>query len=302
MPMRMLVGGAWKGPITSGNFRVKSGAIGGGSWVSPAYCRMRVNGAWFDTGYVGYPAAPINFSIQAWSYSAVALQWNAGSGGAPVSAYNLVQTDSAGNWLNQVEVGGSPWGNFGVSPDTRYQFYIRSKSSAGLYSGFVGPIRAQIGHDVSYNYGYVLRERAWQSDTVSGWFNKDDFIAVYVPGSGTGDGRAGDILIQGLHSRNFHTPQSGTVSGTASRTLNHLYNNGDFGSVGTVPGGWGEDLGLNNWSGNSYWGYIPRGTGWSTSGNQYYQLGVDAVWLTGVERYNNYEIVSTNPAVGNSYW
>ena len=299
MPMRMKVSGAWVGPLASGNFRVKSGKTGAGSWIYPASVKMKVNGVWVDTGYVGYPAAPVNFAINGWSYSAVALQWGAGAGGAPVSAYNLVQTDSAGNWLNQVEVSGSPWGNFSVNWDTRYQFYIRSKSAAGLYSGFVGPIRAAIGHPRQDTYDYVLRERPWQSGTVGGWYNKGDWIAIYV--AGAGDGRAGDILIQGLHSRNFTAPQ-GPPSGTPSRTINHLFNNGDFGSIGSVGQGWGEDLGLNNWSSNTYWGYIPQGTGWSTTGNQYYQLHVDSVWLSGTERYNNYEIVSTIAEQGNTYW
>jgi len=297
MPMRMKVNGAWTGAIASGNFRVRSG----GAWIYPAYCRMRVNGAWVDTGYVGYPSAPVNLWVHAWSYSAIALNWTLGSGGAPVSAVNLVKTDPAGNWLNQVEVGaGGPWGNFNMSWDTRYRFYIRAKGASGLYSGFYGPLNVSCGHPRQDTYGYVLRERAWQSDVIGGWFNKDQACWIYV--AGAGDGRAGDILIQGLHSRNWRTPQSGTVSGTASRTLNHIYNNGDFGSVGTVGGGWGEDLGLNNWSSNSYWGYVPRGTGWSTTGNQYYQAGVDQVWLTGTERYNNYEIVSTIAEQGNGYW
>lgn len=291
--------GSWSPTIADGNFRIK---WGGTAWTFPGTLKVKDGdvgtGVWVDTGYHGFPNPPSNLQISSWSYSNVQVVWDfAASGGAPIDYYEVVITDEASNWLDVENSTDNYSPNWGVSPDTRYQFYVRSHSSNGLQSAYVGPLRVQIGHDISYNYGWVNRQRPWQSNVVSGGHNRDDPFWVSVPSS---------VVLDAMHWRNMRAPQSSAVTPGTSRTVNWILNGGDFGPInantGTILSGDNRDYGFDNPGNGSNWGVVPRGSGWSTTGNSFYQLWLDSLWMTGTETYANWEVVSTDPAVGNSYW
>jgi hypothetical protein len=292
--------GSWSPTIADGNFRLK---WGGTAWTFPGAVKVKDGdvgtGAWVDTGYHGYPNPPTNLRVNSWSYTNAQAAWDyAPAGGAPIDYYHIVITDAAGTWLAQENSTDNLSPNWSVSPDTKYQFYVRSHSSNGLMSGFVGPLRIQIGHDVSYNYGYVTRQRYWQSAVLSGARNKDDPFWVTVPSS--------IAALSGMHWRNLRTPQSSVVTPGTNRTVNLIANNGDLGPInntwGTILSGNNGDWAFNNAGSDLIWGLVARGSGWSTTGNGTYMLWCDQFWMDGTENYSNYEVVSTNPAVGNSYW
>lgn len=302
-------GGGWSGNVPNGNLRAKWG----GGWFVPTYVYVKANstggttsppagapygGNWVDTGYRGYPLAPQSIWVHAWSLNAVALGFTGPpAGGAPVVAYNLVQTDSAGNWLNQVEVGGSPWGNFGVGEDGYYQFYVRSKSAAGLYSPFTGPVRVKIGHSEQGYWATENRTRGWQSETIGGYRNKDDPFWVGIPGV---------CVITGMHWRNLQMPGSSVVTPGTNRDVNWVIYGSDWGTIrnnlGSVYKGDNRDYPYNNQGDGSPWGIVARGAGWSTTGNTNVMLYCDAFWCSGTETYQVSVYYVTRNYEGNSYW
>jgi hypothetical protein len=296
--LRVSSGGGWAGPVGDGNLRVKWG----GPWISPAYVYHKMGdlggGYWRDTGYRGYPNPPQSIWVHAWDFNNVALGFTGpAAGGAPTVAYNLVQTDSAGNWLNQVEVGGSPWGNFGVGQDGYYQFYVRSKSAAGLYSGFTGPVRVKIGHTETGYWQTEGRTEGWTSETASGYRNKDDPFWVGIPPS---------VILTSMHWRNLQMPGSSVVTPGTNREVNWVFAGQDYGTIraqlGTVYKGNNTDWAFNNWGDWNPWGIVARGAGWSTTGNTNVMLYTDGLWCHGTHHYNVDVYYVTRYHEGNSYW
>lgn len=293
-------GGGFDGPVANGKLQTKWG----GGWFVPTVIYAKSGalgtGGWVDTGYRGYPNPPQGIWVHAWNFGAVALGFSGpAAGGAPVAAYQLVQTDSAGNWLSQVEVGGSPWGNFGVGEDGYYQFYVRSKSAAGLYSNFVGPLRVRIGHTEQGYWQTEGRTQYWSSEHVSGARNRDDPFWI---------GHGGDCVLQTMHWRNLRTGgMSGTVSPWGSRTVNYIFNGGDFGAIngelGEILNGHSYDKGGFGHTGTGAgWGLVARGSGWSTVSNGYYMLWLDDFWCDGYQNYNVNVYYITRYYQDNGYW
>jgi hypothetical protein len=286
--------GGWAA-ASNGNIRVKWG----GNWNTASYVYRKTNGQWADSGYRGYPLAPQSIWVHAWSFSAVALGFTGPpAGGAPVAYYHLVQTDSNGNWINQVNVGGSPWGNFGVGEDGYYQFYVRSVAASGLASAFTGPVRVRIGHTEQGYWATENRQQGWNSEQVGGYRNMDEPFWVGSPGN---------VYITGLHWRNLRTGgMSSVVTPGTNRTVNYVFNGGDFGAMngnlGTIYNGHSYDYGLGNPGGEGPWGLVARGVGWSTTGNGYYMLVCDALWLSGTETYQVSVYYVTRNYQDNGYW
>jgi len=296
-----LGGGSWK-QITDGNARVKRPWEG--SWTSPTYVYAKIGGlgggSWRDTGYRGYPNPPQSIWVHAWDFNNVAIGFSGpAAGGAPVVAYQLVQTDSNGNWMNAPEVGGSPWGNFAVGEDGYYQFFVRSKSAAGLYSNFIGPVKVRIGHTEQGYWAAENRTRGWQSDHPSGARNADDPFWIAF---------GSNVVIQSMHWRNLRTGgMSGVVTPGTNRTVNFIYNYGDFGPInnehGTIYNGSNVDKGgFNNQGNGNPWGIVARGAGWSTTGNGYYMLWCDDFWCQGYETYQENVYYVTRYRQENGYW
>jgi hypothetical protein len=109
-----------------------------------------------------------------------------------------------------------------------------------------------------------------------------------------------------MHWRNLQMLGVQVVTPYGNRTVNWIIAGQDFGPInnntGTIYSHDNRDYPFANWGQDATWGIVPRGSGWSTTGNGAYMLWCDDFWCDGTEYYNNYEIVSTNPAVGNSYW
>lgn len=292
-------GGVWTTVAAAGNLRLK---WGGASWITPAIAYAKSGavgtGSWVDTGYRGYPNPPTSFGIHYWDYSQVQAVWaGPDAGGAPVQDYHFVLTNEAGTWLYE-EYGTDGFQAVSVSQNTRYRLYVRSRSTNGLFSGFVGPINVGIGYPAVNNYGYVNRERGWNSEVVGGYRNMDDPLWVGVPDS---------IHIYTMAWRNLQCPASGVTSPGTNRTVNYIFNGGDFGPInnnlGTIPKGHNYDYPLDNAPPfGGAWGLIARGVGWSTTGNPSLMMYADALWIYGIETYANYELISTTPAVGNYYY
>ena len=285
--------GGWAA-ASNGNIRVKWG----GNWQTANYVYRKTNGVWQDSGYRGYPLAPQSIWVHAWSFSAVALGFTGPpAGGAPVAHYELLQTDSNGNWLGHVAVGGSPWGNFGVGEDGYYRFYVRSVSTGGLYSGWTGPVQVRIGHSEQGYWATEGRTAGWESEHIGGARNKDDPFWV---------GFGGNVIIQGMHWRNLRTPMSSIVRPGTNRDVNWVIYGQDYGSIGnnygTVYSGSSIDHPFGHRGDGSPWGIVARGAGWSTTGNGTYMLWVDDFWCSGYYEYNVDVYYVTRYYQDNGYW
>lgn len=290
--LRAKSGEAWVGPIADGKIYVKSGGV----WCSPVSCKIKSGGVWVDSGYQGIPGVPSMPWVVSWSYTATRTQFNGPASGPTVQDYHVERLDAAGTAVEgYYQTSGIR--DWGTPKDTKHQFRVRSRAASGLHSAWVGNLKVGIGHPETYNYGYVQRTRYWSSPHGATAANKDQWIAYTGPAS---------VLLQGMHWRNLRTPQSSVVRPGTNREVNWILISADYGSIGnnlgTVYSGNNTDWALNNWGDNAAWGIIPRGAGWSTTSNSTYMLHVDDFWIDGTEYYDNYEIVSTNPAQGNYYW
>lgn len=298
-------GGAWGAPVANGKINSKWGA----GWFNPTAVYAKTsdgtpgggfgpNPRWVDTGYRGYPAVPAQIWVAAWDYTNVIVQWSAGSGGAPVSAWNVVMTDPAGNWLAQIETGSAQWMT-GINWNTRYRYYVRAKATSGLYSAFQGPLNVGIGHPTQYTYGYVQRTRAWSASLNGNWY-RDAFdgsnpggTVIFVPGNVILQSMVYDIAA----NENF----SSVLSPYGNRYISHIWAGADAGDVLYWNNPTQGPEGFNDWGQDNWWGFICRGAGWTVA-----PTGLAKVvgWMTanGTEYYDNYEITSVVNEQSNYYW
>ena len=285
--------GGWVGG-SDGSIRLRWSGV----WQTPSYMRMRVGGNWVDSGYRAFPNPPSDPWVNSWDYSNVQAAWNyAAGGGAPISYYEVQLLNASGGlWASENSTDNvSP--NWGIGQDARAQIRVRSVGVNGLTSAWSNLLRVGTGHPSTPNYGYVQRTQDWNSDLVGGARNADDPFWVGVPGG---------VLLNAMHISNYYTPMSGVVARGTNRDVNWVLYGNDYGSVvnnyGTLYSGGSISHPLNNWGDGSPWGWIARGAGWSTTGNGYYMLWIEQLWLSGTYYYDNYEIVSWNPEQGNYYW
>lgn len=279
--------GTWR-VLTDGKLKVKWGA----DWVVPSLCYIQWGGAWRDTGYRGYPAIPTNFHLTHWDYNDTICAWSAGSGGAPVADYHVVQTDVSGNWLRQYTVGGGTSPAIPVSASTKYRLYVRSRSTANLFSDWAPSIGISIGKPAVTTYTTEEGTRPWSLAASTNGY-KDAIVGVAV---------ASNRVVQNVRYQ---------VSANAGFTsILSPYNNREIYRIGNS--GQGERFTWNATSVDTtvnvgdYWGnggitgYICRGTGWSiyTTGTQ---RAVGTVTASGYETYS-YQQAHTTAAVANSYW
>lgn len=293
MVLKIKSGGVWN-TVADGKISVKSG----GAWKAPSVIWIKSGGAWHDTGYRGPPNPPTNLHVTAWDYDSTTVAWGNPGTGPAIAEWHIERLDANGKSVEgYLQTATSK--SFNTPEDTRHQFRVRSHGTNGLYSAWVGPgPRVGIGHPATYNYGYVTRTRAWASNHVSGSRNKDAWFAVTIPAS---------VVFTSMHWRNLRTGGfSSVVTPFGTHTVNWIIAGQDYGQVdaktGTLYNGDDRDNPFNNNGQGAAWGIIPRGSGWSTTGNGYLMLWVDDFWCSGTETYQNYEIVSTDPAQGNYYW
>jgi hypothetical protein len=303
--LRVNSGATWRGPIADGNLRVKANGV----WVGPQYCRIKSGGAWRDTGYVGPPNPPGDPYVYAWDYSNVQAAWNYASGGPPISYYEVQLLYSDGSFWTSENSTDNISPQWGIGQDTRAQIRVRSVGNNGLTSAWSNLLRVGTGHAETYNYGYVQRTRDWSTGGSIGYAGQFNNLAGWgVPSS---------VLVTAIHWQIWSTdgvPMSvwppAYVNG-GNRHVNIQLNESYVWERPNWPpsiDGWD---GVNFPGGLTYWGnggrsgFVMRNTNEDSgeTGNPWAGVRIDGyVTIYGTEYYNNYEIVSTNPAAGNYYW
>jgi len=304
--LRAKSGGAWVGPIADGNLAVKVN----GAWVRPQYCKVKSGGVWRDTGYKGYPNPPGDPAVYAWDYSNVQAYWGyAADGGPPIDYYEVQLLTSDGSlWASENSTDNiSP--SWGIGQDARAQIRVRSHGANGLVSAWSNNLRVATGHAETYNYGWVQRTRGWSTGGGIGYEGYWNNLAGFaVPSS---------ILVNAVHWQIWSTdgiPMSvwppAYVSGGNRHVCIQLNESYVWERPNWPPSIDGWD-GVNYPGGLTYWGNGGR-TGFVCRNRNEDSNGADNPWagvridgyvtIYGTEYYNNWEVVSTNPAVGNSYW
>lgn len=146
--------GSWSTP-SSGSIRIKSG----GAWRTAVSIKMKRNGAWVDTGYVGYPNAATGFAGSGGNGDnrQVTFTWNAPSGGATPSGYRLYVYDSNNNqYGSPVDVGNvTSYTHTFASANSTWYVRLKTLGAAGESQNFatnnVGGTRLQV---IIGNTGY----------------------------------------------------------------------------------------------------------------------------------------------------
>jgi hypothetical protein len=302
MPVRFkydaVGGGAWRN-ITNGNIALKSGAVGGGSWIRPSLLKVKNNGAigagaWVDSDYVGYPAEPVSFAVNAWSFTTISMKWAPGVGGATPANYDIQQRAQNGTTVIATQTDtASPSANFTVAEDTKYQFFVRAKSAGGLISDWVGPIKVQIGHAASSHTTTTPDTRPWSgSASVNGY--RDVAVGVVVPST---------VVMTSIRFQlSAYGGFTSVLSVYNNREIYMWINNADVPGARSWLNPVDTTVALNNTSigGFAVQGFVCRGAGWSTTSTGAQRV-VGTVSVAGTEHYNRV-ITVTDPAVANSYW
>lgn len=288
-----LGGGTWVSPAP-GNLKVKSGYAGGGSWLDPSMVYVKRGdlggGYWQDSGYRGYPGIPSAPWVHAWDYNNVALAWNPPTSGAPVASYEVYQTDQAGNGISLQTAYSSPWWQFPVAQNSYYQFFVRSKGSTGLLSAFAGPLRVYIGIASTYYETTELGSRPWAiSMDANGWQNNGPIL--FFPDNVVGQWMEFNV------SATFSTT---TLSPFNQREIRWYRNGVDMG-----VGSWGNPYHVTHtfptqFSGGGGNGFRCFGSGWSAASNGGVRTQ-GTLTIGGVEFYY-YQLGHWTAATPNGYW
>lgn len=284
--LKVKSGGAWV-TVPDGTVKVNKND----TWVSPAYIYVKDGGVWVDSGYRGFPAAPVNFAVNAWDYDSVSVKWGAGSGGATISTYEIELRNSGGvTVVSEKTDTSSPSTDFVVANSTKYQLFIRAKSTAGLYSAWVGPIKISIGKPASTYYTTETGTRPWSSaKAVVGY--KDAAVGPTVPTN---------VVVQSLRYQ-ITNDFSGILSPYGSHSISRWANGAEKEQFNWPVQTIDTTVNVTDYTSNGgVQGMICRGTGWSTSATGSFTAD-GTITATGTETYT-YQQAHTNPAVANSYW
>lgn len=292
--LRAKSGGAWVGPVGDGNLRVKVNGV----WVSPTSCYVKSGGAWRNTGYVGPPSQPSAVWVQAWDYTQTLTGFSGPSGGPAIDYYHIEKLNAAGTPVEgYYDTSGSRW--WSTPQDTRWQFRVRSHGSNGLWSDWSGPyLKVGIGHPETYNYGYVQRTRGWSAGGDIGGAGTVNNLA--------GFGVPGNVICSSIHWYLWMSDGSSTISiyppayvENGDRYIEIILNESYVYDRPNWPSP------LDGWDYPQFWGNGGRTGFVAREGGEAGWLWKQVygyIWLGGTEYYDNYEIVSTNPAQGNYYW
>lgn len=196
MTLKVRTGGAWRDAPALGNVASVAQPVGirirdGGSWRHAQRVRIkRTDGGgtpfWHDTGYVGPPWVPVSPDNNGaprlnWSnYSQLSIGWYGPAGGPSPSTYQVVITNESGGWLGTDERGTGEY-TFNISEDTKYMFYVRSKTAFGDYSTWLGPLRVGIGHSQQTGSVLVNRSEGYHAER-SLYLWENQVAALVVPG------------------------------------------------------------------------------------------------------------------------
>ena len=292
MPVRYKWTAGWVAPA-SGKIALK---WGGTAWIHPSMMRVKVGdpggGSWVDSDYRGFPAEPVSVAINAWNYDTVSIKWGAGAGGAAVASYEVQQRNASGGVIATSTDTASPSGNFAVSDMTKYQFYVRSKSAAGLYSDWAGPVKPSIGKPASTTYTTETATRNWSAAANVGGY-KDAIVGVAVPSA--------VVVTTVRYQISAQNGFTGALSPYNNREIYRIANSGQQERFSWLAGSVDVTVNVANYTGNGgITGMICRGAGWSTAASGTYKA-VGTITVNGVETYS-YQQAHTVAAVANTYW
>ncbi len=282
-----------------------------GGWVAPRLIYVKdQDGVWRDTGYHSAPNPPINFGVASWDYGTVNLSWAGPAGAAGVTApayYEYVMTDPNGNWYHNpyTTTGGSA--SYGVSPDTRYRFYVRSVSPKGLRSAWNGPVNVGIGHPQQTAQRWAQRSRSWQGGPGNQDYYAGSILGPTPPGYSTAYGFATGVVVTDLQYIIWSNVGFTSLWGFL-RTAWYLWNDTAGSGAPTynfdtaLPSGpfWAAHPLRGNWSNGGHWGMWLDGQGYGT---QYGVAPITAyITVVGTEYYPELETYVSVAATGNYYW
>jgi hypothetical protein len=300
MPLKIRTGGAWH-DVPTGGARIRSG----GQWIGASAVKIRDQGVWKDSGYVGFPGVPTGFYVSSWTFSQVTVNWSPpAAGGAPVHHYEVVMTDSAGNWMSAPTTTGLSY-SFGVAEDYRVRFYVRSVSAAGLVSGWAGSIGAQIGHTEINHQQANTGTRAWQSGAVAINLYNGGFGGPQVPDSVYVDHFYVNLSQAGLcqgENWAYLSPGTGTVRNIFFITQSQIRRDIGRITLGNPSHGQLNIAGNGGTAPNNGWGLYAEGAGYAAGPATSACRVVGDLEVFGTETYTYYTTVIDRARVENSYW
>lgn len=274
---------------------------GADPWLraSKVYVRNNTAANWIDTGYVANPGEPTGLAVATWDtvdYNAVQIKWVAPTTGAPVSSYETqLRAQNLTTVINTYPISATAalTSIFIVVPNTKYGAYVRSKSAAGIFSDWVGPLKIQIGKSASTTTTTdPTATRAYiKTDVGDGY--RDEAVGPLIPST---------VRVAAIR---YQVAPSGSFTSVLSP-----YNNREIWQVNNgvqtaVRFSWGASVNevvAANFIGNSNkTGYICRGVGWSIRGNSTAYRAPGTVTVTGTETYTA-TVTVTTPAVPNGFW
>lgn len=165
--------GSWSTPA-SGSIRVKSG----GSWRTAVSVRVKQNGAWVNSGYVGYPNAATGFTGGGGNGDnrQVTFYWAAPSGGATPTGYRLYIYDSNNNqYGSPVDVGNvTSYTHTFASANSTWYVRLKTLGAAGESLTFATNTAGgtRLGVNIG-NIGYYVPY------PIYGWSGDNTFTPAY---------------------------------------------------------------------------------------------------------------------------
>ena len=280
-----------------GSLQHPARSLSGGAvrqWVRPGIVRVKWGAGWVDSGYRGDPAAPTGLAVNAWNYDNVSFKWTAGVGGAAISHYQVVINDQTntinrGTWTGTTAATTS--GNLAVADSTKYHAYVRSISTNGLGSDWIGPLKISIGKPAVTTYTTETGTRNWsQAASVNGY--KDANVGVAVATNRTVKSVRYQISANAGFTSILSSYNNRQIYRVKNSSIQEIFS--WDGSVDTTPS-------VADYVGSGgITGMRCTGAGWSiyTTGTE---RAVGTITVSGTETYS-YQEPHTTPAVANTYW
>ncbi len=283
-----------------------------GGWVAPRLIYVKDGtGTWRDTGYTSAPGPIINLGVSAWSYSSVTFVWNGPSAGAGLTAphhYEYVITDVNGNWYHNAYTTTGGTATYNISADTRYQFYVRSVSAAGLVSAWVG-IKIGIGHPAQTAQRWAQRSTPWSTGFSQYGLSNGAITGQSAPGLDTGTyGFAIGVYVTDMKLE-IWTPYGWPTLWGLGRSAYWLGNGAaDIGGAMqnldvNLPFGpsWVTTPFRPRWSNGGAWGIWVSGDGYDHKYGPYLPI-YENVQLSGTYYYAELENYTSVAEAGNYTW
>lgn len=296
-------GGSWRAPTADGDIRLK---WGGTAWKYPAMIRVKDGGVgggvWRDSGYRGYPNEPRGLNVDVWdntNFDNISVDWALPvAGGAPVHHYEVQMLNASGGLRATKTPSAPPTSGFAVDENDKIQFRVRSVTAAGLVSDWTTYLRVLMGHKEQGHYRAENRTRSWFEQVNGPWWDNAYIggeTVVRVPDAVTVRKLHYDLRAQGAFTSVLSPYGNREIRSVRYSVDKEIMNMGAPYTV--VDGGWDHD----GDSAHPWWGIRLHGIGWSgDAGGAYKVLGTFGV--EGVETYQVQVYVVDVAYRANSYW